>query len=70
MTDHRFDPDSLLVRRFAEEMRKNFPLNEAPIWDGKCAHCGEDELEGGSDGGKCLYCGETTMPPEPHPSSP
>jgi hypothetical protein len=32
-------------------------------WDGKCAWCGEDELEGGSDGGTCRYCGDITIPP-------
>lgn len=33
-------------------------------WDGKCMNCGEDELEGGSDGGKCTYCGSITIPPQ------
>jgi hypothetical protein len=32
-------------------------------WNGKCAWCGEDELEGGSDGGRCGYCGDITIPP-------
>jgi hypothetical protein len=32
-------------------------------WNGKCLYCGEDELEGGSDGGECMYCGSITIPP-------
>jgi hypothetical protein len=32
-------------------------------WDGKCLYCGEDELEGGSEGGTCRYCGDITIPP-------
>lgn len=41
------------------------PETHHPVhpWDGKCAYCGEDELEGGANGGRCLYCGDITIPP-------